>query len=163
MTLRGLSSSLGKLKTARALAVLGGAMDEAKVIATMNEALSMELTSALKYLSWSFQVFGPTRKPIVEHFLEEAKESFDHATMLGDKIVALGGKPVVRADSPKPAEGMTVDDMLTLAVENERAALSIYSKLLNMVQDETHLRVLFENQIETEQGHLEEVSKMLRR
>ncbi len=60
-------------------------MDRAKVIATMNEALAMELTSALKYLSWSFNVFGPTRKPIVEHFLEEAKESFDHATMLGEK------------------------------------------------------------------------------
>ncbi len=138
-------------------------MDEAKVIATMNEALAMELASALKYLLWSFNVFGPTRKPIVEHFLEEAKESFDHATMLGEKVVALGGKPVVRADAPKPADGMSVDDMLKLAVENERAALDIYARILGMVQDETHLRVLFENQIETEQGHLEEVSKMLRR
>jgi len=108
-------------------------------------------------------VFGPTRKPIVEHFLEEAKESFDHATMLGEKVVALGGKPVVRADAPKPAEGMTVDDMLKLAVENEKAALDIYARILDMVHDETHLRVLFENQIETEQEHLEEVSKMLRR
>ncbi len=138
-------------------------MDKTKVISTMNEALGMELTSALKYLAWSFQVFGPTRKPIVEHFLEEAKESFDHATMLGEKVVALGGKPVVEADAPKPAEGMTVDDMLKLAVENEKAALDIYARLLDMVRDETHLRVLFENQIETEQGHLEEVSKMLRR
>ncbi|OGS51394.1 MAG: hypothetical protein A3K65_00380 [Euryarchaeota archaeon RBG_16_68_12] len=138
-------------------------MDKAKVIETMNEALAMELASALKYLSWSFNVFGPTRKPIVEHFLEEAKESFDHATMLGEKVVALGGKPVVRADAPKPADGMAVDDMLKLAVENERAALDIYARILGMVQGETHLRVLFENQIETEQGHLEEVSKMLRR
>ena len=129
----------------------------------MNEALAMELTSALKYLAWSFNVFGPTRKPIVEHFLEEAKESFDHAAMLGEKVVALGGKPVVRADAPKPAEGMTVDDMLKLAVENEKAALDIYARILDMVHDETHLRVLFENQIETEQEHLEEVSKMLRR
>ena len=129
----------------------------------MNEALAMELTSALKYLAWSFNVFGPTRKPIVEHFLEEAKESFDHATMLGEKVVAMGGKPVVRADAPKPAEGMTVDDMLKLAVENEKAALDIYARILDMVHDETHLRVLFENQIETEQEHLEEVSKMLRR
>ncbi|HEY7588755.1 MAG TPA: ferritin-like domain-containing protein [Thermoplasmata archaeon] len=138
-------------------------MDKAKVISTMNEALALELTSALKYLAWSFQVFGPARKPIVEHFLEEAKESFDHATMLGEKVVALGGKPNVRADAAKPAEGMTVDDMLKLAVENEKAALDIYARLLDMVQDETHLRVLFENQIETEQEHLEEVSKMLRR
>ena len=138
-------------------------MEKARVIATMNEALAMELTSALKYLAWWFNVFGPTRKPIVEHFLEEAKESFDHATMLGEKVVALGGKPVVRADAPKPAEGMTVDDMLKLAVENEKAALDIYARILDMVHDETHLRVLFENQIETEQEHLEEVSKMLRR
>ncbi len=69
----------------------------------------------------------------------------------------------MRADAPKPADGMTVDDMLKLAVENERSALDIYARILGMVQDETHLRVLFENQIQTEQEHLEEVSKMLRR
>ena len=137
-------------------------MEKAKVIAAMNQALGMELTSALKYLGWSFHVFGPSRKPIVEHFLEEAKESFDHATLLGDKIVALGGKPVVIAAAPKSADGMSVDDMLRLAVENEQSAIDIYSRILGMVQDETHLRVLFENQIETEQAHLEEASKMLR-
>ena len=138
-------------------------MDKSEVISTMNEALKLELTSAMRYLDFSFRVFGPTRKPIVSHFLEEAKESFDHATMLGEKVVALGGKPVVRADAPKPADGLAVDDMLKLAVENERAALDIYARILGMVQGETHLRVLFENQIETEQEHLEEVSKMLRR
>jgi len=138
-------------------------MHKANVISTMNEALAMELTSALKYLAWSFNVFGPARKPVVEHFLEEAKESLDHATMLGEKVVALGGKPVVRADAPEPTDGLTVDDMLKLAVENEKAALDVYARLLEMVQDETHLRVLFENQIQMEQEHLEEVSKMLRR
>jgi bacterioferritin len=138
-------------------------MDNAKVVAAMNQALQMELASALKYLSWSFHVFGPTRKPVVEHFLEEAKESFDHATMLGDKIVTLGGTPAVMAAAPKPASNLSVDDMLKQAVENEKAAIDIYTKILGMVGDETHLRVLFENQIETEQAHLEEVSKMLRR
>lgn len=138
-------------------------MDRAKVISTMNEALRLELASALKYLDFSFRVFGPTRKPIVEHFLEEAKESFGHATMLGDKIVALGGKPAVVAENPKVPDGATVDDMLKLAVENEETAIRVYSKLLDMVQDETHLRVLFENQIMEERSHLEEVSKMLRR
>jgi bacterioferritin len=147
----------------RRIGKVGLTMDKSDVIATMNKALAMELTSVLKYLSWSLNVFGPSRKPIVEHFLDEAKESFGHATLLGEKIVALGGKPIVRADAPKPAEGLSVDEMLKLAVENEKAALEIYARLLEMVQDETHLRVLFENQIETEQEHLEEVSKMLRR
>jgi len=138
-------------------------MDKEKVIATMNEAVRMELSSALKYLDFSFRVFGPTRKPIVEHFLEESKESFDHATMLGDKIVALGGKPFVAADAPKAPGKGTLDDLLGAAVENEKAAVSIYTELLGMVQDETHLRVLFENQVLAEREHLEELSKMLRR
>ncbi len=129
----------------------------------MNEALKLELTSALKYLAWSFHVFGPTRKPIVDHFREEATESFDHATMLGDKIVALGGTPDLAAKSPTVKPGTTVDEMLKQAVENEKAAIDVYARLLDLTQDETHLRVLFENQIETEQEHLEEVSKMLRR
>ena len=138
-------------------------MDKTKLITRMNVAILMELTSALKYLDFSFRVFGPTRKPIVEHFLKEAKESFDHATMLGEKIVALGGKPEVRADAPKLKEGAALDELLRLAVENEEAALAIYTELLGMVQDETHLRVLFENQVLTEREHFEELSKMLRR
>ena len=138
-------------------------MNREKVIATMNEALRMELASALKYLDFSFRVFGPTRKPIVEHFLEEAKESFDHATMLGDKIVALGGMPAVTAHVPKIPAKAGLDDILRLAIENEAAAIDIYTKILGMVQDETHLRILFENQVLAEREHLEELSKMLRR
>ena len=137
-------------------------MDKDKVVATMNEALKLELTSAMRYLDFSFRVFGPTRKPVVSHFLEEAKESFDHATMLGDKIVALGGTPVVAGDVPKE-KPKGLDEILKLAVENEEAALRIYTKLLDMVQDETHLRVLFENQVLAEREHFEELSKMLRR
>ena len=137
-------------------------MDTSEVISTMNVALKLELTSAMRYLDFSFRVFGPTRKPIVSHFLEEAKESFDHATMLGDKIVALGGTPIVAGDVPKETP-KTLDEILKLAVANEEAALAIYTKLLGMVQDETHLRVLFENQVLAEREHFEELSKMLRR
>jgi bacterioferritin len=139
------------------------ALEKEKVIAIMNEALKMELASSLKYLDFSFRVFGPTRKPIVEHFLEEAKESFDHATMLGDKIVALGGTPSVVAEVPKVPAKASLNDLLRLGLENEGAAIDIYSKILGMVQDETHLRVLFENQVLAEREHFEELSKMLRR
>ena len=138
-------------------------MNKDAVIDVMNDALGMELTSAMKYLDFSFRVFGPSRKPIVEHFLEESKESFDHATMLGNKIVALGGKPVVSAEAPRVKDGAALDDILKLAIQNERAAVAIYTKLLGMVQEETPLRVLFENQILAEQEHLEELSKMARR
>ncbi len=138
-------------------------MDKEKVIATMNEALRMELASAMKYLDFSFRVFGPTRKPIVEHFLEEAKESFDHATMLGDKIVALGGAPVVTSEVPKVPAKAGLDDILKMAIENEAAAIDTYTKILAMVQDETHLRVLFENQVLAEREHFEELLKMIRR
>lgn len=138
-------------------------MDKAKVVNAMNDALRLELESALKYLDFSFRVFGPNRKPIVEHFLDEAKESFDHATMLGEKIVALGGEPAVRADPPRIPAKATLDDLLKMAIENEEAALKAYEGLLAIVQDETHLRVLFENQVLAERAHLEELSKMLRR
>ncbi len=138
-------------------------MDKEKVIAAMNKALRLELASALKYLDFSFRVFGPTRKPIVEHFLEESKESFDHATMLGDKIVAIGGTPVVTTDIPKVPAKATLDDILRLAIENETAAIDIYTRILGMVQDETHLRVLFENQVLAEREYFEELSKMVRR
>lgn len=138
-------------------------MDKERVISTMNEALRMELASALMYLDFSFRVFGPTRKPIVEHFLGEATESFDHATMLGDKIVALGGTPIVTTDIRKMPAGTDLNSILQMAIENEMAAIDVYTKILGMVRDETHLRVLFENQVLAERQHFEELSKMIRR
>jgi len=76
--------------------------------------------------------------------------------------VALGGTPVVAADVPRE-KPESLDEILSLAVKNEEAALGIYTKLLGMVEDETHLRVLFENQVLAERAHFEELTKMQRR
>ncbi len=138
-------------------------MDKKVVIAKMNEALALELRSVLLYLDLSFRVFGPNRKPVVEHFRGEAEESLAHATMLGEKVVALGGRPVVAAQTPSLPKANNLEAFLRAAIANEQAAVRAYAGLLEMVQDDTALRVLMENQVLAESEHLEELSKMLRR
>lgn len=138
-------------------------MDKKAVVAKLNEALALELGSVTLYLDMSFRVFGPNRIPVVEHFRKEAAESLDHATMMGEKIVALGGRPVVAA-APRPLpKASGVDAFLRAAIANEKAAVGAYAEILKMVQDDTPLRVMLENQVAAENEHLEELSKMLRR
>lgn len=115
------------------------------------------------YLEMSFHSFGHSRIPVVEHFRGEAAESMQHAILIGEKIVTLGGTPTVVAPRPKMPKGRTIDDFLMAAVANEKAAVKVYSELLELVPDDTALRVMLEDQVAAENEHLEEVSKMLRR
>ena len=70
-------------------------MEKQKVIKKLNDLLNYELAGAVRYLHYSFMVFGLRRIPVVEHLRKEAMESFGHATKLGEKITALGGSPSV--------------------------------------------------------------------
>ena len=68
-------------------------MANAKVIAGLNQALEREMGNVIRYLHHSFLVRGVNRGPLVEFFRNQAQESFQHATAIGEKIVALGGHP----------------------------------------------------------------------
>ncbi|HNG77659.1 MAG TPA: ferritin-like domain-containing protein, partial [Candidatus Obscuribacter sp.] len=73
-------------------------VDKKLVIAALNQALEGELAAMVRYLHHSFIVLGPGRGPLVTLFRTLAQDSMAHATMLGEKIVALGGHPSVAMD-----------------------------------------------------------------
>ena len=57
----------------------------------MNECLRHEWTGVAQYAQAGFVVAGLWRKSIPDMFFDSAKESFGHAKLVGEKIVALGG------------------------------------------------------------------------
>lgn len=138
-------------------------MDKKKVVAALNEALEMELATAVRNLHYSFRVFGPSRRPIADFFRDEVTESVQHAVMLGEKIIALGGEPAVRVSAVHEPKGHGLDALLKESIKHEEEAVKLYSRILGLVQDDVPLRVLFENQVLQEQEHVEELRKLVKR
>jgi len=137
-------------------------MDTKKVIGALNEALEMELATAMRNLHYSFMIFGPGRKPLVEFFRAEVTESIGHAAKMGEKITALGGRPTVKVSAIHEPQQYDTESILRESLKHEEGAVKLYSRILELVQDDTPLRVLFEDQVLQEQEHVEELRKYLR-
>ncbi|GIW47279.1 MAG: hypothetical protein KatS3mg078_1156 [Deltaproteobacteria bacterium] len=134
-------------------------MDVKKVIDGLNKALSLEYASIIQGLQHSFLVQGLFRESIAPMLREHAEESFKHAKMLGEKIVALGGLPTVEPAPIKQATELT--EMLKQDLELAYQVYEHYESLLKLVQDDTPLRVMIENFVLTEKEDCEELEKVL--
>src|ERR1700729_1973085 len=67
--------------------------ETATVVETLNHILELELAGLVRYLHYSFMVFGHNRIPIVAWLRTQADESQAHAVRAGEHITSLGGHP----------------------------------------------------------------------
>ena len=67
-----------------------------KVVETLNHILELELAGLVRYLHYSFMIFGHNRIPIVAWLRGQADESQAHAIQAGEHITNLGGHPSLR-------------------------------------------------------------------
>ena len=137
-------------------------MDKEKVLEALNLDLEHEMSSMIRYLHHSFIVSGPLRGPLVTMFRTKATDSMRHAIKLGEKITALGGHPSVKIQEIYEPGDQTIEDMLSENLEAEKFHLSLYEKQLNLVQDNTPLRLMVEQVIVEESSHIEELEMYLR-
>jgi bacterioferritin len=134
-------------------------MNVQKVIDELNKALSLEYASVIQGLQHSFLVHGLFRESISPMLKGHAEESFKHARMLGEKIVALGGLPTVEPAPVKQASDLV--EMLKQDLELAREVYEHYESLLKIVMDDTPLRVMIEGLAETEKTDCEKLEKLL--
>jgi bacterioferritin (cytochrome b1) len=85
-----------------------------------------------------------------------------HATLLGEKIVALGGEPVVKILEIHENKGQSIAEMLAEDLKSEREAMEGYAKILPLVADDVALTSMLTRMVEEETQHLEEIEKMVR-
>jgi bacterioferritin len=92
-------------------------------------------------------------------FTSKASECRDHATLLGEKIAALGGLPTVE---PAPIkQSRELEEMLQQDLELEKTTIEAYQDALKVAKDNVALRHMLESLIDTETRHLEEIEKLL--
>ena len=135
-------------------------MNYEPVIEQLNEILKHEWTGVAQYSQASFIIEGVWREVYAEKFEDDAKESFGHAKLIGDKIVALGGVPVAQRNEIKQSRDLT--EVLQNALAFESKAVEMYTKALDLAEGDRALVVFLEDILVAEQEGVDEYTKLLR-
>lgn len=134
-------------------------MANGELIDALNRVLGHELAGVIQYMQHSFLVTGREREVYRSFFRDQSEEAHDHAEMLGDKIVALGGVPTVEPGDIRQSTDLA--EMLRQDLELERAAMQAYIDAWKACGDEDlPTRFLLEERIGQEQKHVEELEKL---
>lgn len=133
-----------------------------KILAHLDKILEAELSGVVRYLHYSFMIFGPNRIPITGWFRNHANEGIAHAVSIGEKITALGGHPSLKVKPVPESNKHNVLDILEESLEFEKEGLRLYHELLSLVGEDVALEEMVRGLILDETTHIEEVEKMIR-
>lgn len=135
-------------------------MDMQAVIDQLNECLKHEWTGVAQYSQAGFVIEGMWREVYAEKFFDDAKESFGHAKLVGDKIVALGGVPSVLRNEVK--QSRDIREVLEFSLAFESKAVEMYSKAIDLAEGNRPLVIFLEDILNDEQEGVDEYTKLLR-
>jgi len=142
-------------------------LDEAlskKVIDSLNRILELELAGVVRYMHYSFMVFGHNRIPIVAWLRDQATESNAHAVQAGEHITTFGGHPSLKIGPLLETHQHDVNEILKEAYEHEKDGLKAYYDLLELATGKSILLEEYaRDQISAEEIHLADIRKMMRK
>jgi bacterioferritin len=157
---------MGKNKDKKRLEEMNGEVDvDAKeVVRVLNRILELELAGVVRYMHYSFMIFGHHRIPIVKWLRDQSTESMTHATMAGEHVTNMGGHPSLQIGELLETHKHGVDEILAESLEHEAMGLEAYRELLTLVAgNDIMLEEYARDMIAAEQEHLHEIRKMMRR
>ena len=138
--------------------------DTEKTIAQLNRILESELAGVVRYTHYSLMIFGYNRIPIVSWFRSQADETLTHAQRAGEMVTHLGGHPSLGIGPLLETHKHDVGEILRETIESEFRTLQLYYGLLDLVAGKSvPLEEYARELIATEEMHLDEIDKMLRR
>jgi bacterioferritin len=76
-------------------AIKVASVDVDKLLEMLNAALSEEWLAYYQYWIGARVMEGPMRSEVEPELLEHANEELEHAEMIADRIIQLGGTPVI--------------------------------------------------------------------
>ncbi len=117
-------------------------MNVKELIEMLNKALADEWLAYYQYWVAAKIVKGPMRPEVEAELKEHAEEEFKHANMLADRIVTLGGTPLIDpAEHPRKSncgydapKDVNVKPILKQNIKGEQCAIEVYSKILEKVK-----------------------------
>lgn len=118
-------------------------LDVKKLIDTLNIAYSEEWLAYYQYWVGAKIVKGPMRDDIAGELMTHASEELDHANKLAERIIQLGGTPVLSPDEWNKLAGChylapTDPKMIAVLKQNlagERCAIQRYKDIADMTHN----------------------------
>ncbi len=115
-------------------------VDVNDLIKTLNEAYAEEWLAYYQYFLGAKLAQGILRPNIVEEFEEHARQECEHASMVADRIIQLGGTPVLNPDDFSKLAKCKYDepineDTFSLVKQNldaERCAIGRYQGICDL-------------------------------
>jgi bacterioferritin len=135
-----------------------------KIVDGLNHILELELAGVVRYMHYSFMIFGHNRIPIVAWLRDQSNESNAHAVLAGEHITAFGGHPSLKIGALLETHQHDVNEILKEAHEHEKEGLQAYYDLLELVAGKSILLEEYaRDQIAAEEMHLADIRKMMRK
>src|SRR5262249_57946685 len=95
-----------------------------KIIDSLNHILELELAGVVRYMHYSFMIFGHNRIPIVAWLRDQSTESNAHAVLAGEHITAFGGHPSLKVGGVVERRQHDPDQLPTEGHEHEKEGLT---------------------------------------
>lgn len=138
------------------------------VIRLLNEALATELICTLRYKRHYFMAKGIHAEPVAAEFLEHATQEQQHADLIAERIVQLGGEPDFSPEGlstrshAEYVEGNSLLDMIKENLIAERIAIESYLEMVAYLEgrDPTTRRML-EGILAVEEEHADDLSSLM--
>lgn len=121
-------------------------VNKSELLKVLNEAYAEEWLAYYQYWLGAKLVCGIMRPAVAAEFEEHAKEEHEHATMLAERIIELGGTPLLdpkdwekqakcKYDAPKDecAVSLVKDNL-----KSERCAIMRYQEIADMCFGKDH-------------------------
>ena len=136
-------------------------MDKKKVVKLLNQVLTLELATYIRYSTQAAVLTGPYAVTIGDKLKQMAAEELRHADLLRDRLVALGERPTTEVADVDV--GNKLKKMLEININVERKAVEIYKLLMRLVPKEESI-VLYETVEDIlceEEKDLEELDRLI--
>ena len=118
-------------------------VDVKKLIELLNKALADEWLAYYQYWIGSKVITGPMRGAVVAELVEHANDELRHAGMLVERILQLGGTPILKPEDWYKMSNCGYDapidpkvkKIVEQNIKGEQCAIEVYSKLLDFLGD----------------------------
>jgi bacterioferritin len=146
----------------------GYSADRDKVLQMLDEALATELVCVLRYRHDYFVARGLKAKVAADEFLEHATQELEHADMISERIMQLGGEPNFDPSTLKGRShaeyrlGANIEEMIRENLVAERIAIDSYREMIQYLgHDDPTTRRMLEGILATEEEHADDLADLL--